>query len=41
VTVAQGKDTTVMIFYVQDGVKVYPSLFKIDYDSAQVKQRGR
>ena len=41
VTDAQGKDTTVMIFNVQEGVKVDPSLFKIDYDSAQVKQRGR
>jgi len=41
VTDAQGKDTTVMIFNVQEGVKVDPSLFKIDYASAQVKQRGR
>jgi outer membrane lipoprotein-sorting protein len=41
VTDAQGKDTTVMIFNVQEGVPVDPSLFKIDYASAQVKQRGK
>ncbi|MDN5927499.1 MAG: outer membrane lipoprotein carrier protein LolA [Hyphomicrobiales bacterium] len=37
-TDAQGKDTTVMIFNVQEGVKIDPSLFKIDYASAEVKQ---
>jgi outer membrane lipoprotein-sorting protein len=31
VTDAQGKDTTVMIFNVQSGVKLDPSLFEIDY----------
>jgi outer membrane lipoprotein-sorting protein len=31
VTDAQGKDTTVMIFNVQPGVKLDPSLFQIDY----------
>ena len=31
VTDAQGKDTTVMIFNVQEGVKFDPNLFKIDY----------
>jgi len=41
VTDAQGKDTTVMIFNVQEGVKVDSSLFKIDYASAEVKQRNR
>ncbi len=32
ITDAQGKDTTVMIFNVQQGVNVDPSVFKIDYD---------
>jgi len=41
VTDAQGKDTTVLIFNVQEGVPIDPSLFKIDYASAQVKQRGK
>jgi outer membrane lipoprotein-sorting protein len=41
VTDAQGKDTTVLIFNVKEGVPLDPSLFKIDYASAQVKQRGR
>ncbi len=41
VTDAQGKDTTVMIFNVEEGVKIDPSLFKIDYKGAGVKQRGR
>ncbi|MBN9076378.1 MAG: hypothetical protein BGN87_23990 [Rhizobiales bacterium 65-79] len=41
VTDAQGKDTTVLIFNVQEGVPVDPSLFKIDYASAQIKQRGK
>jgi outer membrane lipoprotein-sorting protein len=40
VTDAQG-DTTVLIFNVQEGVPIDPSLFKIDYASAQVKQQGR
>lgn len=31
ITDAQGKDTTVMIFNVQQGVKLDPSYFKIDY----------
>lgn len=31
VTDAQGKDTTVMIFNVQSGVKLDPALFEIDY----------
>ena len=31
ITDAQGKDTTVMIFNVQEGVKFDPSVFKIDY----------
>ena len=41
VTDAQGKDTTVLIFNVKEGVSLDPSLFKIDYASAQVKQRGK
>ena len=32
ITDAQGKDTTVMIFNVQTGVKLDPSFFAIDYD---------
>ena len=32
VTDAQGKDTTVMIFNVQEGVTFDPSVFKIDYN---------
>ncbi|MGE0501089.1 MAG: outer-membrane lipoprotein carrier protein LolA [Rhizobiaceae bacterium] len=32
ITDAQGKDTTVMIFNVQQGVKFDPSIFKIDYN---------
>ena len=31
VTDAQGKDTTVMIYNVQSGVKLDPALFEIDY----------
>jgi outer membrane lipoprotein-sorting protein len=31
ITDAQGKDTTVMIFNVQQGVKIDPALFKVDY----------
>jgi outer membrane lipoprotein-sorting protein len=31
ITDAQGKDTTVMIFNVQEGVKIDENLFKIDY----------
>ncbi len=34
ITDAQGKDTTVMIFNVKDGVAVDPGLFKIDYRKA-------
>jgi outer membrane lipoprotein-sorting protein len=41
VTDAQGKDTTVMIFNVEEGVKIDPSLFKIDYASAGPKQPQR
>lgn len=41
VTDAQGKDTTVMIFNVKEGVRVDPSLFKIDYKGAGVKQQGK
>lgn len=32
ITDAQGKDTTVMIFNVREGVRFDPDLFKIDYD---------
>jgi outer membrane lipoprotein-sorting protein len=32
ITDAQGKDTTVMIFNVQQGVKIDQALFKVDYD---------
>lgn len=32
ITDAQGKDTTVMIFNVQEGVKLDPSVFAIDYN---------
>ncbi len=32
ITDAQGKDTTVMIFNVQQGVNLDPGVFKIDYD---------
>jgi outer membrane lipoprotein-sorting protein len=35
VTDAQGKDTTVMIFNVQQGVTFDPSVFKIDYNSVR------
>lgn len=31
ITDAQGKDTTVMVFNVRQGVKIDPKLFKIDY----------
>ncbi len=31
ITDAKGKDTTVMIFNVQEGVKLDPGMFKIDY----------
>jgi outer membrane lipoprotein-sorting protein len=34
ITDAQGKDTTVMIFNVQEDVAVDPSVFKIDYSKA-------
>ncbi|MDP3897857.1 MAG: outer-membrane lipoprotein carrier protein LolA, partial [Mesorhizobium sp.] len=36
ITDAQGKDTTVMIFNVEQGVKFGPEIFKIDY--AKVSQ---
>jgi outer membrane lipoprotein-sorting protein len=32
ITDAQGKDTTVMIFNVQQGVKFDPEIFKVDYE---------
>ena len=35
ITDAQGKDTTVMIFNVKQGVKFDPALFKIDYKRNQ------
>ena len=35
VTDAQGKDTTVMIFNVQQGVTFDPSVFRIDYNSVR------
>ncbi len=35
VTDAQGKDTTVMIFNVQEGVTFDPSVFRIDYNSVR------
>lgn len=41
ITDAQGKDTTVMIFNVKDGVAVNPDLFKIDYrKAAEAATRG-
>ena len=40
ITDAQGKDTTVMIFNVQQDVKLDPKLFKIDYLSIQQKKAG-
>ncbi len=41
ITDAQGKDTTVMIFNVQNDVKLDPKLFKIDYLSIQQKKAGK
>lgn len=45
ITDPRGKNTTVMIFNVQEGVKIDPSLFKIDYskviDANQVKRRSQ
>lgn len=39
---AQGKDTTVMIFNTQSGVRFDPSIFKIDYTkNRQVNTKGR
>lgn len=40
ITDAQGKDTTVMIFNVQEGVKLDPSVFAIDYNFIS-EQTGR
>ena len=41
VTDAQGKDTTVMIFNVQQGVRFDKKLFEIDYLTISKKQRGK
>jgi outer membrane lipoprotein-sorting protein len=41
VTDAQGKDTTVMIFNVQTGVKIDPKLFKVDYLAIEQKKQGK
>lgn len=42
ITDAQGKDTTVMIFNVQTGMKIDPGLFEIDYRRiAETTQTGR
>lgn len=38
ITDAQGKDTTVMIFNVQKGVKIDPGLFKIDHGTQKFGQ---
>jgi outer membrane lipoprotein-sorting protein len=41
ITDAQGKDTTVMIFNVQQDVKLDPKLFKIDYLTIQQKKAAK
>jgi outer membrane lipoprotein-sorting protein len=42
ITDAQGKDTTVMIFNVQQGVTFDPSVFKIDYNRvSEINQASR
>jgi len=41
VTDAQGKDTTVMIFNVKEGVTFDPSVFKIDYNRVDEINRSR
>ena len=42
ITDAQGKDTPVMIFNVQQGVTFDPSVFKIDYNRVrEINQPGR
>jgi outer membrane lipoprotein-sorting protein len=44
ITDAQGKDTTVMIFNVQNGVKIDPKFFEIDYrkvDEVNQLKNGR
>ena len=41
ITDAQGKDTTVMIFNVQQDVKLDPKLFKIDYLTIQQKKSAK
>jgi outer membrane lipoprotein-sorting protein len=41
VTDAQGKDTTVMIFNVQTGVKIDPKLFTVDYLTIQQKKKAK
>lgn len=41
ITDAQGKDTTVMIFNVQEDVKLDAKLFKIDYLSIQQKKSAK
>ncbi len=40
ITDEQGKDTTVMIFNVQEGVKFDKDVFAIDYQTIRSKQRG-
>lgn len=41
ITDAQGKDTTVMIFNVQQGVTFDPSVFKIDYRRVDAMSRNK
>lgn len=40
ITDAQGRDTTVMIFNVAQGVNIDPSLFRIDYSQVSDANRG-
>ncbi|WP_246727929.1 outer membrane lipoprotein carrier protein LolA [Chelativorans sp. Marseille-P2723] len=40
ITDAQGKDTTVMLFNVEEGVRFDPSVFSIDYRRVNSLQRG-
>ena len=40
ITDAQGKDTTVMLFNVQQGVTFDPSVFAIDYSRVNRMARG-
>ena len=41
ITDKQGKDTTVMIYNVQEGVKFHKSVFKIDYRAIDEKKREK